>query len=87
MAAETIDQVLAEAAVAGVAGTLVQLVLTVPAPKAPRTHALVAVHQVLGGAGQGVSPPQPPSGTCSPMPAPPHRAPGVQALTLQVPPC
>lgn len=33
---------------AGAAGTLVQLVLAVPAPKAPRTRALVAVHQVLG---------------------------------------
>lgn len=51
MAAEPIDQVLAKAAQAGAAGTLIQLQLTVPASEAPRAHTLVAVHQVLGGAG------------------------------------
>lgn len=51
VAAEAVDQVLAEADVAGAAGTSVQLALTVPAPEAPWAHAQVAVHQVLGGVG------------------------------------
>lgn len=54
MAAETVNQVLAEAAVAGAAGALVQFALTVPATETPWAHALVAIHQVLGGRkGQG----------------------------------
>lgn len=53
---------------AGAAGTRVQLVLAVPAPEAPRTCALVAVHQVLG-EGRAW---REPSGTCSPTPAAPR---------------
>lgn len=49
VAAEAVHQVLAEAAVAGAAGALVQLQLAVPAPEAPRADALVAVNQVLRG--------------------------------------
>ena len=46
------------AVAAGAAGTLIQLVLAVPAPEAPWTHALVAIHQVLGRCGAWGEPPK-----------------------------
>lgn len=55
VAAEAVHQVLAEAAMAGAAGALVQLQLAVLAPEAPRADALVAVNQVLRGAWVGGS--------------------------------
>lgn len=45
--AEAVHQVLTKATMAGAAGALVQLELTVPSSKAPWAHTLVAVHQVL----------------------------------------
>lgn len=92
MAAEPIDQVLAQAAQAGAAGTLIQLQLTVPASEAPRAHTLVAIHQVLGGAGgqlasynrtQQAPPDARPSHRCveAGWPATPYLA-GATVLTL-----
>lgn len=75
MAAKPIDKVLAQAAQAGAAGTLIQLQLTVPASEAPRAHTLVAVHQVLGRADGQLA-----SYSCTqqapPAPRPSHRCVG-----------
>lgn len=73
MAAEAIHQVLADATpTAGAAGTLVVLQLAVTASKAPWTHTLVPIYQVLGvWTGGWVSKPRT---TPAPIPSshPPH---------------
>lgn len=94
VAAEAVRQVLAEATMAGVAGTRVQLQLTVPATKAPRAHTLVAGRQVLAQGEEtqgGVSPQRPPPPGAAPAPTALPRVlctgAGRLRLTLQVPPC
>lgn len=86
VAAEAVHQVLAEATMAGAAGTRVQLQLTVPATEAPRAHTLVAGRQVLaeGKERPGREPQSPPApGGSSHVCA----GAGQLHLTLQVPPC